>query len=171
MSGRRWAETLVSLWEANIPAFAAFAQRLRAGEEMLYRLDPSEIARLRVGERREAMPAMHRCDWEWFLQRVVADRFAVREADEIERAECSLMPWRFELWLKYQVGIAKKSLTEIARERGVPVPVLAFYAWRFGMVRRWRCGWSWRDWFEKAVWRTAWQRSGFSSSTKTATSL
>lgn len=147
MNGVRWAHTLTTLWEANIPAFREFMKRLRAGDEILCRVDEREIAELKPGTRFDRMPRMHVCDFQWWIERMVADRFAVREADEIERAECSLMPWRFELWLKYQLGVRGVSMRDLARERRVPVPVLAYYAWRFGIVSRWRCGWSWSELF------------------------
>lgn len=121
-----WSETLVRLWRVRIHAFDEFMTEVEAGRQSIPRV------RSVVGDPYTFEDVDEYYDW--FIQRMRDDRFAVREADEVTYAESLRWPFRSELWIKYWLGVEGRTLRELATERGIGLPVLAFFAARFGIV-------------------------------------
>lgn len=122
LSSRRWARTLNDLWAFRLPMHKRLWDSLQLGYKEIPVSNPGSL-----NPKKEGI--------EWWIRRLGADRFAVAEANEIERAYCDFLPCRYEMWLNYQFYVKNLSVEQIAEQYSLPRPVVALYMWRFGIVK------------------------------------
>lgn len=132
VDGDRWGRILTNLWRTRIPAFDEWFAEVEAERQPLQRVKSV------VGDAQDFELIDEQIDW-WF-QRMQDDRFAVREADEVEWANVARFPYRSELWLKYHIGIERYSLRELAEAQGCSLVLTCAFAARFGIVPWFRVG-------------------------------